>query len=63
MFYAHALYPKMLVTLNTIAAEKLKRTQETAKKVVQLLNYTATHTETITRYHNRGMNLYMNSNK
>ena len=41
LYYAQAVYTKMLVLLNTIAAQQYKNTQETAKKVVQLLNYAA----------------------
>ena len=48
-YYACVLDPTMLVSLNTITAQQAKSTQETAKKVVQLLNYTATHPEEITR--------------
>ena len=43
----------MLVTLNSIAAEQSKITQDAAIKVVQLLNYAATHPEAITHYHSR----------
>ena len=51
----------MLVTLNTIVAEKSKITQKTAKQVVQLINYAAAHPEEITRYHASGMTLHMHS--
>ena len=51
----------MLVALNTIAAQQAKSTQEIAKKVVQLLNYAATHPEAITIYHARRMTLHMHS--
>ena len=61
MYYARAVDPTMLVSLNTIAAQKPKTTQETAKKVVQLLNYAATHPEAITRYHASGIKLHMHS--
>ena len=49
----------MLAVLNTIAAQQLKITQEKAKKVVQLLNYAATHPKAITRYHTSGITLHM----
>ena len=48
----------MLVKMNTIAAKQSKYSQETAKKVVQLLNYAATHPEAITRYHTIRMTLH-----
>ena len=51
----------MLVALNTIAAQQAKSTQEIAKKVVQLLNYAATHPDDIIRYHASGMALHMQS--
>ena len=62
LYYARAVEPKMLVALNTIVAQQLKTTQETAKKVVQLLNYVATHPEEITKYHAIRMTLHMHSN-
>ena len=49
LYYAHAVNPTMLVALNTIAAQQLKSTQEIARRVMQLLNYAATHLEAITR--------------
>ena len=61
MYYSRAVDPTILVTLNTIAAEKSKSTQDTATKVVQLLSYAATHPESITHYHARRMTLYMHS--
>ena len=51
----------MLVALKTIAAQRSKSTQEIAKKVVQILNYAATHPEEINRYHASGMTLHMHS--
>ena len=51
----------MLVALNIIAAQQSKITQETAKKVVKLLNYAATHPEAITIYHTKGITLHMHS--
>ena len=51
----------MIVALNTIAAQQYKSTEETSNKVVQLLNYAATHPEAITRYHASGMILHMQS--
>ena len=51
----------MLVALNTIADQQSKITQETDKKVVQLLNYATTHPEAITRCHASGMILHMHS--
>ena len=63
MFFYHsqAFDPTNIFTLNTISAERSKITQDTAKKVVQLLNYEATHPEAITCYHTIGMTLHMHS--
>ena len=52
----------MLVALNTISYKQLKNTQETVKQVVQILNYSATYPEAVTRYHAIRMNLHMHSN-
>ena len=61
LYYARALDRTMLVALNTIAAQQSKITQETAKKVVQLLNYAATHPEAIIIYHASGVKFHMYS--
>ena len=61
LYYAHVLDPSVLVSLNTIASQQSKITQETVNKVVQLLNYAATHPEAITRYRAREMTLHMHS--
>ena len=62
-YYAHAVEPTILVTLNTVADEQSKRTQETAKKVVQLINYVDTHPEAITLYHSSVITLHMHHNR
>ena len=61
LYYARMVDPTMLVALNTIAPQQSKGTQETTKKLVQLLNYVSTHPEAITIYHARGMTLHMHS--
>ena len=61
LYYASVVGPTMLVVLNTIAAQQPKSTQETENKMVQLLNYAATHPEAITRYHAIGMTFCMRS--
>ena len=61
MYYARAVDPKILVALTTISAEQANGTEATAKSVTQLLNYAATHSEAITRYHASGMILYTHS--
>ena len=46
-----AVYPTMLVDLNSIDVEQANITEATAKAVNQMLNYAAMQSETITRYH------------
>ena len=62
LYYSRAVNPTMIFSLNTIAYQQLKSTQETAKKVVQLLKYAATHPGEITRYYSRVMTLHIHSN-
>ena len=47
--------PTILEAFNIIDAEQENITQATAKAVTQLLNYSATHSEAITRYHASGI--------
>ena len=63
LYYAHAVYHTIISSLNTMKAQKSKSTQEIATKVVQLLNYAATHPEAITRYHAGVMTLYLHSDE
>jgi hypothetical protein len=51
----------MLVALSTIAAEQAKVTSNTAKAVIKLLNYAATHPNATIRYHASDMILYAHS--
>ena len=61
LYYTRAVDPTMLVTLNKISYEQSKITQETEKKVVQILNYAATQPEAITRYLTGGMTMHIHS--
>ena len=61
LYSARAIDPTILVAINKIASQQSKSTQETAKKVVQILNYVSTHTESITRYHASGLTFHMHS--
>ena len=61
LYYARAVNPKMLMVLNSIASEQANSIEATAKSVNQLLNYAATHHESITRYHASGMTLHIHS--
>jgi hypothetical protein len=51
----------LLVALNYLAAEQSKGTKNTAKAIVQVLNYCATHPDATLRYHASGMVLYIDS--
>ena len=61
LYYARAINPTMLVALNTISVEQPISTEATSKAVTQLLNYVATHSEAITKYHESGMILHIHS--
>ena len=61
LYYAHMVDPKMIVELEIITAEQANSTQSATKAVTQLLNYTATHSKDITRYHTSGMVLHIHS--
>ena len=63
LYCVRAFYPKVLVILNTIAAEQSKSTQETAKTMLRIINYAVIHYEEITQYHSSGMTLHMYINK
>ena len=51
----------MIVELDSITAEQANSTQSTTKSVTQLINYTATHSDDITRYHTSVMFLHIHS--
>ena len=61
LYYACAVDPTMIVTINSIASKQNKTTQATEKKVVQLLNYAATHSASTACYHFRGIILHIHS--
>ena len=62
LYYARAVNPKMLATLNSIATEQANSKEATAKAVTQLINYGVTHSEAIKIYHVSGMTLHIHSN-
>ena len=49
-YYARDIDPTMLMALNSLEAVHTKLTIETTKKVIQFLNYSATHPHSITEY-------------
>ena len=57
----HVVDPKMIVELDIITSEQANITQSNNKAVTQLINYTATHSEAITRYHTKGIVLHIHS--
>ena len=48
LYYARAIYPAMLMALNSLVAVQTKPKIETAKQITQFLNYSATHPDAIT---------------
>lgn len=51
LFYARAVDNTMFVALGTIASAQAKATKDTAKAMVHLLNYAATHPDAFVRFH------------
>jgi hypothetical protein len=51
----------MLTALSSLASSQAKATKDTAKGVVQLLNYAATHPEAVIRFHASDMILHVKS--
>ena len=61
LFYARAVDNTMLVALSTIASKQANATKDTAKAMVQLLNYAATYPNAVVRFHASGMILHLES--
>jgi hypothetical protein len=61
LHYARAVDVTFLVALNSLAAEQSKGTENTAKAIVQVLNYCATHPDDMLCYHASGMVLHIDS--
>ena len=51
----------MLVALNTISCNQSTATTETKKAVSHILDYVSTHSNTVIRYHTRGMCIHIDS--
>jgi hypothetical protein len=51
LYYARAVYPTLIMPINVLASEQYNATEETADKVIKLLNYCDTNPETKIRYH------------
>ena len=50
LYYSRAIDSTMMMALNFLAEVHTNMKIETAKKVTQFLNYSATHLDTITEY-------------
>ena len=61
LFYARAIDDTMLLALNSLASEQTTATETTMDKIVQLLNYAATHPDTTIRYRASDMYLWVHS--
>jgi hypothetical protein len=61
LYYTRAVDMTLLVALNSLASEQSKGTQHTAKAIVQILNYCATHPNAAIRYHASSMALHIDS--
>jgi hypothetical protein len=62
LYYSLAVDPTMLIALGSIATEQAKATTNTARAVVKLLNYAATHLNATIWYGVSNMILYTHSN-
>jgi hypothetical protein len=61
LYYARVVDCTMLAAINDIASEQSAPTQATAEKLVQFLNYAATHPDAIVRFTKSQMTLYVHS--
>jgi hypothetical protein len=61
LYYARAVDPTLIMPINVLASEQSKATEVTVDKVIKLLNYCNTHTETKIRYHASDMILHIHS--
>jgi hypothetical protein len=61
LYYARAVDPTLIMPINVLASEKSNSTEVTADKVIKLLNYCNTHTETKIRYHASDRILHIHS--
>jgi hypothetical protein len=61
LYYARAVDPTLIMSINVLASEQSRATEDTSDKVIKLLNYCHTHPETNIRYHASDMILYIHS--
>ena len=61
LYYARAVDPTMVKALGSLAAQQSEATNTTTKRITQLLNYAASHSDVTMRYSRRGMILHISS--
>jgi hypothetical protein len=61
LYYAMAVDPTLIISINVLASEQSNATEVTADKVIKLLNYYNTHPEKKIRYHASDMILHAHS--
>jgi hypothetical protein len=61
LYYARSIDPTLIMPINVLASEQSNATEETADKVIELINYCNTHPETKIRYHASDMILHIHS--
>jgi hypothetical protein len=59
LYFTMAFDPTLIIPINILASEQSNTTEETADKVIELLNYCNTHPETKIRYHATHMILHV----
>jgi hypothetical protein len=61
LYYARAVDPTLIISINVLASEQSNATEVTADKAIKLLNYCNTHPETKNCYHASVMILHIHS--
>jgi hypothetical protein len=61
LYYARAVDPTLIMSINVLSSEQSNTTEITEDKVIKLLNYCNTHQETKIRYHASDMILHIHS--
>ena len=59
LYYGRAIYPTMLMALNSVYTVQTKKTIENAKQITQFLNYSASHPDAVTEYRRSGLVLHI----
>jgi hypothetical protein len=61
LYYAQAVDPTLMSAVSSIVSQQATATEDTATKLLQLLNYCATHPNATIRYHASDMILNIHS--